>query len=208
MSQSTKLNEKQYHQVEQIRHAHRELDTADQLSQAFVLMLPERRDKDLDARLLQAEHCGIAERKSGCPPRRIRRDDAAVRAAFTSHRSHGQVGAQMHCLKRKPRHMSAERSLLCRGVVYCMSANFFRIFTEQGTADLGRLIFSGWLSWAHPQRDMGRLHRFLHGCEQFLPQLFQVHFAAQPCTESLDDFGRIIFAAVEAAINALLEAMA
>ena len=84
MSQSTKLNEKQYHQVEQIRHAHRELDTADQLSQAFVLMLPERRDKDLDARLLQAEHCGIAERKSGCPPRRIRRDDAAVRAAFTS----------------------------------------------------------------------------------------------------------------------------
>src|SRR5205807_10573737 len=51
-------------------------------------------------------------------------------------------------------------------------------------------------------------HRFLHGCEQFLPQLFQVHFAAQPGTESLDDFGRIICAAVEAAINALLEAMA
>ncbi len=110
----------------------------------------------------------------------------------------------MHSLKRKPRHMSAERSLLCRGVVYYMSANFFRIFTEQGTADPGRLIFSGWHSWAHPQRDMGRLHRFLPGCEQFLPQLFQVHFAAQPCTESLDDFGRIIFAAVEAAINALL----
>jgi len=58
------LNEKHYHQVEQIRHAHRELDTADQLGQAFVLMLPGRRDKDLDARLLQAERCGIAERKS------------------------------------------------------------------------------------------------------------------------------------------------
>jgi hypothetical protein len=55
---------------------------------------------------------------------------------------------------------------------------------------------------------MGRLHRLLHGCEQFLPHLIQVHLAAQPGVERRDDCGRIVFTAVEAAINALQEALA
>jgi hypothetical protein len=57
-------------------------------------------------------------------------------------------------------------------------------------------------------RKRGRLHRLLHHGEQFLPHLIQVHFAAQSGTERRDDFGRIICATVEAAIDALLEAMA
>jgi len=64
VSQPAKLDEKQRHQVEQIRQGHRDLDTAYQLSQAFVLMLAERRGTDLDAWLVQAKHSGIAELKS------------------------------------------------------------------------------------------------------------------------------------------------
>jgi transposase len=62
--QQAKLKEKQRHQVEHIRAGHRDLDTAYQLSQAFVLMLAERRGTDLDAWLAQAKHSGIAELKS------------------------------------------------------------------------------------------------------------------------------------------------
>jgi transposase len=45
-------------------------------------MLAERRDKDLDAWLLQAKQSGIAELKSFAQG--IHRDYAAVRAAFSS----------------------------------------------------------------------------------------------------------------------------
>jgi transposase len=82
VSQPASLEEKQRQYVEHIRKGHRDLDTAYQLSQAFVLMLAERRDKDLDAGLGQAEHCGIAELKSFAQG--IRCDYAAVRAAFSS----------------------------------------------------------------------------------------------------------------------------
>lgn len=80
--QPDKLDEKQRQHVEQIRAAHRDLDTAYQLSQAFVTMLAEHRDQDLDGWLLQARQSGIRELKSFAQG--IRRDYAAVRAAFTS----------------------------------------------------------------------------------------------------------------------------
>jgi len=86
-----------------MRQGHRDLDTAYQLSQAFVLMLSERRGKDLDAWLTQAEHCDIKELKSFAQG--IRRDYAAVRATFTSHWSNGPVEAQVNCLKLQKRLM-------------------------------------------------------------------------------------------------------
>jgi transposase len=103
VSKPEKLDEKQRQQVEHIRKGHHDLDTAYQLSQTFVLMLSERRDKDLDEWLVQAQHSGIAELKSFAQG--IRRDYAAVRAAFSSPWSNGQVEAQVNCLKRKPRLM-------------------------------------------------------------------------------------------------------
>ena len=78
VSKPAKLDEKQRRQVDQIREGHTDLETAYQLSQAFVSMLAERRDKDLDAWLIQAKHSGLAELKSFAQG--IRRDYAAVRA--------------------------------------------------------------------------------------------------------------------------------
>jgi transposase len=103
VSQPTKLDEKQRHQVEDIRKGHPDLEVAYHLSQAFVLMLSERRDKDLDEWLVQAEHSSIAELKSFAQG--IRRDYAAVRAAFSSRWSNGQVEAQVNCLKLQKRLM-------------------------------------------------------------------------------------------------------
>ena len=62
--QPDKLDEKQAQQVEQLRTAHRVLDSAYQLSQAFVLMLAEHRDQGLDEWFIQAKQSGIAELKS------------------------------------------------------------------------------------------------------------------------------------------------
>jgi transposase len=66
-------------------------------------MLAERRGADLDAWLVQAEHSGCAELKSFAQC--ILRNYAAVRAAFTSQWSQGQLEALINCLKRKPRLM-------------------------------------------------------------------------------------------------------
>jgi transposase len=101
--QPAKLDEKQRHQVEHIRQGHHDLDTAYRFSQAFVLMLAERRGTDLDAWLIQAEHSGIAELKSFAQG--IHRDYSAVRAAFSSAWSNGQVEAQVNCLKLQKRLM-------------------------------------------------------------------------------------------------------
>ena len=101
VSKPDSLDEKQRQQVEHIRKGHRDLDCAYQLSQAFVLMLSERRGKDLDAWLVQAEHSGIVELKSFAQG--LRRDEAAVRAAFSSPWSQGQVEAQVNCLKLQKR---------------------------------------------------------------------------------------------------------
>jgi hypothetical protein len=49
VSKPEKLDQKQRQQVEHLRKGHRDLDCAYHLSQTFVLMLSERRDKDLDA---------------------------------------------------------------------------------------------------------------------------------------------------------------
>ena len=98
-----KLDEKQRQYVEQIRAAHGDLDTAYHLSQAFVSMLAEHRDQDLDEWLMQARQSGIRELKSFAHG--IRRDYTAVRAAFTSEWSQGQVEAQVSCLKLQKRLM-------------------------------------------------------------------------------------------------------
>jgi len=101
VSQPTKLDAKQLRQIEQIRAGHKDLDRAYQLSQAFVCMLAERRETDLDGWLAQAEHSGIAELKGFAQG--IRRDYAAVHAAFSSQWSNGQVEAQVNCLKLQKR---------------------------------------------------------------------------------------------------------
>ena len=94
MCQPDKLDEPQRKLVEQLRAAHPDLATAYRLSQAFVSMLAERRAQDLDDWLLQAKQSGIRELKSFAQG--IRRDYAAVKAAFSSHWSNGQVEAQVN----------------------------------------------------------------------------------------------------------------
>ena len=103
VSQAVKLDEKQRQQIAQIRAAHRDLNMAYDLTQAFVSMLAEHRDTDLDSWLTQAEHSGIRELKSFAHG--IRRDYAAVRATFTSQWSNGPVEAQVNCLKLQKRLM-------------------------------------------------------------------------------------------------------
>jgi Transposase len=97
MSKAVKLDEKERQQVAQIRAAHDELDSAYELTQAFVSMLTEHQETALDIWLAQAEHSGIKELKSFALG--IRHDYAAVRATFTSEWSNGPVEAQVNCLK-------------------------------------------------------------------------------------------------------------
>ena len=103
VSQAAKLDEKQQGQIVQIREAHADLDRAYDLTQAFVSMLADHRDTDLENWLAQAEQSGIRELKSFAAG--IRRDYAAVRAAFTSEWSNGPVEAQVNCLKLQKRLM-------------------------------------------------------------------------------------------------------
>jgi transposase len=103
VSRASTLDEKQRGQIERIRAAHADLETAYQLTQTFVTMLAEQRETGLDDWLTQADHCGIKELKSFAQG--IRRDDAAVRAAFTSEWSNGPVEAQVNCLKLQKRLM-------------------------------------------------------------------------------------------------------
>ncbi len=101
VSQAEKLDEKHKQQVGQIRAGHPDLERAYHLGQEFVLMLAERRDTDLDTWLAQAEHSGLPEFKKMA--KGIRQDYAAVRAAFASEWSQGQVEAQVNCLKLQKR---------------------------------------------------------------------------------------------------------
>ncbi len=101
VSQPDKLDEKQQQLVEQIKAAHSDLETAYQLGQAFVMMLAERRGSDLDAWLIQAEQCSLPEFHKMA--RGIRLDYPAVKAAFSSEWSQGQVEAQVNCLKLQKR---------------------------------------------------------------------------------------------------------
>jgi transposase len=101
VSQEDVLDEKQQKSVEQIRKAHLDLETAYQLGQAFVMMLAEHRGTDLDAWLIQAECSNLPEFKKMA--KGIRLDYAAVKAAFSSMWSQGQVEAQVNCLKLQKR---------------------------------------------------------------------------------------------------------
>jgi transposase len=101
VSQAGKLDEKQKQHVGQIRAAHPDLETAYQLSQEFVTMLAERREEDLDSWLTQAQRSGLPEFKKMAHG--IRRDYAAVKVAFASEWSNGQVEAQVNCLKLQKR---------------------------------------------------------------------------------------------------------
>jgi transposase len=96
-----KLDEKQRKSIEQVRKAHPDLEMAYQLGQGFVMMLAERRDRDLDSWLTQAEHSGLPEFKKMA--KGIRLDYVAVKAAFSSEWSQGQVEAQVNCLKLQKR---------------------------------------------------------------------------------------------------------
>jgi transposase len=101
VSQAGKLDAKQTQHVGQIRAAHPDLETAYQLSQEFVMMLAERREEDLDSWLTQAQRSGLPEFKKMAHG--IRQDYAAVKAAFASEWSQGQVEAQVNCLKLQKR---------------------------------------------------------------------------------------------------------
>jgi transposase len=81
-------------------------------------MLAQRRGTDLDAWLVQAQHSGIAELKSFAQG--IRRDYAAVRAAFSSKWSNGQVEGQVNRLKLMKRLMfgRAKFDVLRQRVLY------------------------------------------------------------------------------------------
>ena len=95
VSQAEKLDAKQTRQVEQLRAAPPDLETAYHVSQDFVLMLAERREADLESWLVQADHSGLPECKKMV--KGIRQDSAAVKAAFSSRWSNGQVEAQVNC---------------------------------------------------------------------------------------------------------------
>jgi len=101
VSQKDKLDEQQRKYVEQIRQGHPDLEIAYQLGQGFVMMLAERRGEDLDTWLTQAEHSGLPEFKKMA--KGICLDYAAVKAAFSSEWSNGQVEAQVNCLKLQKR---------------------------------------------------------------------------------------------------------
>lgn len=101
VSKDDALKEKQRKDIEQIRRSHPDLEMAYQLSHEFVMMLAERRGTDLDAWLIQAEQSGLPAFKKLVNG--IRRDYAAVRAAFSSEWSNGQVEAQVNCLKLQKR---------------------------------------------------------------------------------------------------------
>jgi transposase len=66
VSQAVKLDEKQRQQIVHIRAAHGDLDLAYELTQAFVSMLAEHRDTDLESWLAQAEQSGIRSPQELC----------------------------------------------------------------------------------------------------------------------------------------------
>jgi len=101
VSQAGKLDEKQTQHVGQIRAGHPDLERAYHLSQEFVMMLAQRRAGDLESWLTEAEHSRLPEFKKMATG--IRQDYAAVKEAFSSEWSNGQVEAQVNCLKLQKR---------------------------------------------------------------------------------------------------------
>ncbi|HET8842754.1 MAG TPA: transposase, partial [Ktedonobacteraceae bacterium] len=101
MNQEAKRTERQKEQIELICAAHPDLKMAYQIGQQFVMMLAERRYLDLDAWLALAEQSSLPEFKRFAHG--IRRDYAAVKAAFSSEVSNGQVEGQVQRLKVQKR---------------------------------------------------------------------------------------------------------
>jgi transposase len=92
-----KLTALQRHQIEQICQASEELCTVYLLSQEFVTFLKERKAEALDGWLARAKACHVTELGSFVTG--IRRDYAAVRAAFSLPCSNGVVEGHVNRLK-------------------------------------------------------------------------------------------------------------
>jgi transposase len=90
-------------QRERLRACHPDVEAAYQLVSGFVAMLAERRAEDLEGWLRQAAHSHLPELKRFA--RGLRRDEAAVRAAFSSEVSNGQTEGQVLRLKLIKRSM-------------------------------------------------------------------------------------------------------
>ena len=103
ISSPEKRTEAQQRYVEQMCQNHEELHTAYLLSQEFVKCLKERKAQFLDDWLARATASHIAELKSFANG--IRRDYAAVRAAFSLPWSNGVVEGQVNRLKLIKRQM-------------------------------------------------------------------------------------------------------
>src|SRR5256714_1141755 len=99
---SSKLSEVQQQQVEQMKH-NEDLHTVYLLSQEFVTMLKERQVQALDSWLKRAKACHVIELSSFVNG--IRRDYAAVEAAFRLPWNNGIVEGHVNRLKFLKRQM-------------------------------------------------------------------------------------------------------
>ncbi len=98
-----RLTKRQQEQREQLRGCHPDVEAASQVVSAFVGMLAERRADDLEGWLSLAAHSQLPELKRFA--RGLRRDEDAVRAAFSSEVSNGQTEGQVLRLKLLKRSM-------------------------------------------------------------------------------------------------------
>ncbi len=98
-----RLTGRKLKQRERLRGCHPDVEAAYELVSAFVAMLAERRAADLEGWLRQATHSQLPELKRFA--RGLRRDEAAVRAAFSSDISNGQTEGQVLRLKLIKRSM-------------------------------------------------------------------------------------------------------
>ena len=99
---SSKLSEVQQQQVEQMKH-NEDLHTVYLLSQEFVTLLKERQVEALDCWLKRAKACHVTELSSFVNG--IRRDYAAVEAAFRLRWNNGIVEGHVNRLKFLKRQM-------------------------------------------------------------------------------------------------------
>ena len=113
-----KLTQRQRSQVLQVCQAETDLYLAYELTQEFVAMLKERKESCLQDWMRRTEHSGLPALKGFT--RGLRRDYAAVAAAFCSPWSQGQVEGQITWLKLLKRHMygRARFDLLRRRVLH------------------------------------------------------------------------------------------
>jgi transposase len=104
----SKLSEVQQHQVEQMKH-NEDLHSVSLLSQEFVTLLKERQVEALDCWLKRAKACHVTELSSFVNG--IRRDYAAVEAAFRLPWTNGIVEGHVNRLKFLKRQMFGRAQL-------------------------------------------------------------------------------------------------